>query len=187
MRCHRKAAQVVSNIKTVITGGAGSGKSEYALTLAESLPGDKAMYFIATAQALDDEMKSRIENHQKRRGKHWKTVEEPLELAETLSRLDDPQNVLLIDCLTLWTSNLQSRDENGFSGTVSNLAAGITLFSGSLIIVTNEVGMGIVPADADTRRYRDRLGAVNRTVAEACGDVVLMVSGIPVRVKGEDK
>jgi len=174
----------MSSVKTLVTGGAGSGKSEYALTLAESLPGGKEMYFIATAQALDDDMKSRIENHRKQRGKHWKTVEEPVELAETLSRLDDPKNVLLLDCLTLWTSNLQSMDENGFSGIVSKLGAGITLFSGSLIIVTNEVGMGIVPADAGTRRYRDRLGAVNRTVAEACGDVVLMVSGIPVRLKG---
>ena len=164
-----------------------SGKSEYALTLAESLPGDKAMYFIATAQALDNEMKLRIKNHQKRRGKHWKTVEEPVELAETLSRLDDPGNVLLVDCLTLWTSNLQGMDENGFSGIVSRLGAVITLFSGSLIIVTNEVGMGIVPADADTRLYRDRLGAVNRTAAEACNNVVLMVSGIPVRLKGEDR
>jgi len=177
----------VSNLKTVITGGARSGKSEYALTLAESLPGENAKYFIATAQALDDDMKSRIENHQKQRGKHWKTVEEPVELAETLSRLDDPKNVLVLDCLTLWTSNLQGMDENGFNGIVSKLAAGITLFSGSLIIVTNEVGMGIVPADADTRRYRDRLGTVNRTVAEACGEVVLMVSGIPVRIKGESK
>ncbi|MFQ5432329.1 MAG: bifunctional adenosylcobinamide kinase/adenosylcobinamide-phosphate guanylyltransferase [Nitrospinota bacterium] len=175
------------SVKTLVTGGARSGKSEYALTLAESLPGDNAMYFVATAQALDDDMKTRIENHQKRRGNNWKTVEEPVELAETLSRLDDTKNLLLIDCLTLWTSNLQSRDENGFGDAVSKLAAGITLFSGSLIIVTNEVGMGIVPASADTRLYRDRLGAVNRSVAEACGDVVLMVSGIPIQIKGDGK
>lgn len=177
----------MSNIKTLVTGGARSGKSEYALTLAESLPGDKAMYFVATAQALDDDMKSRIENHQKRRGKHWKTVEEPVELAETISSLSDPKNVLLVDCLTLWTSNIQSKDEDRFNDTITKLAASITLFSGSLIIVTNEVGMGIVPANADTRLFRDRLGAVNRIVAEACGDVVLMVSGIPVRIKGDGK
>lgn len=177
----------MSNIKTLITGGARSGKSEQALTLAESVPGANAMYFIATAQPLDDEMKTRIENHKKQRGKHWKTIEEPVELGEAISRLSDPKNVLLIDCLTLWTSNLQGRDEKSFNDAVSKLAASITLFSGSLIIVTNEVGMGIVPADSTTRLYRDRLGTVNRIVAEACSEVVLMVSGIEVRIKGESK
>ena len=174
-------------MKLLITGGARSGKSEHALTLAESVQGDKDMYFVATAQPLDDEMKTRIENHQRRRGKHWKTVEEPVEVAETISRLNESKNVLLVDCLTLWTSNLQDRDENSFDDAVSKLTASITLFSGSLIFVTNEVGMGIVPADADTRLYRDRLGTVNRKVADVCSDVVLMVSGIAVNVKGESK
>lgn len=177
----------MSNVKTLITGGARSGKSEYALTLAESLPGDGARYFIATAQALDDEMKARIENHKKRRGSRWETIEEPVGIVQVLSRLDDPGNTLLVDCLNLWTSNLQNQDDDSFKDAVSKLVSGVELFSGSLIVVTNEAGMGIVPADPNTRLFRDRLGTVNRRIAQACRNVVLMVSGIPVQIKGDGK
>ena len=177
----------MSNIKTLVTGGARSGKSEYALLLAESLPSGNAMYFVATAQPLDDDMKTRIENHKKRRGKHWNTVEEPTLLAKTISSLSDSKNILLVDCLTLWTSNLLNKNGEDFNDALTQLASSIALFSGSLIFVTNEVGMGIIPMNADTRLFRDRLGTANRIVAEACVDVVLMVSGIAVRIKGEDK
>lgn len=174
----------MSNKKTLITGGARSGKSEYALTLAESLESKSAMYFVATAEPLDEEMKLRIANHKKQRRKHWKTIEEPETIAEIITSLSDQNYVVLVDCLTLWTSNLLGNNENDFNDALTNLSTAVTLFSGSLIFVTNEVGMGIVPADAGTRLYRDRLGTVNRKVADACGDVLLMVSGIPLQVKG---
>lgn len=174
------------NVKTLITGGAKSGKSAYALELAKNLHGKK--YFIATAQAMDDEMKRKIEKHKKERSEGWTTIEESVNIASVISKLSDAANVVVVDCLNLWTSNLLCEtDEESFGELLKNLASSFSLFAGSIIGVTNEVGWGIVPANAQTRLFRERLGNVNRRVAACCTNVTLMVSGIPVSIKGEKK
>ncbi len=172
------------NAKILITGGAKSGKSAYALELARNLSGKK--YFIATAQAMDDEMKRKIEKHKKERNDGWATIEEPTDIARAINELSDTANVVVVDCLNLWTSNLlEENGEERFGELLSGLASSFKLFAGSIIGVTNEVGWGIVPADAQTRLFRERLGNVNRRVAACCTNVTLMVSGIPVSIKGE--
>ena len=176
---------MMSNVKILVTGGAASGKSDYAIQAADSLPGQKK-YFIATAQPLDDEMKARIKRHKAKRAKNWQTVEEPIDLAGALTGVDTDGSVVIVDCLNLWTSNLLEKNDSEFHEALSKLASVVALFSGSLIAVTNEVGMGIVPADPTTRLFRDRLGAVNREIAKVCKSVVLMVSGIPIQIKGDD-
>lgn len=175
----------MTNMKLLVTGGAASGKSDYAIEVADSLTGGEH-YFIATAQPLDDEMKARIERHKKSRGSRWQTVEEPVDLAGALTGIDTDDSVVVVDCLNLWTSNLLEKNDSEFHEALSRLASVVALFNGSLIIVTNEVGMGIVPANPTTRLFRDRLGAVNREIAKVCKSVVLMVSGIPIQIKGEN-
>lgn len=172
-------------MKQLITGGARSGKSRYALDLADSFNLKK--YFVATAQPLDNEMKTRIEKHKAERKPDWITIEEPLEIAGILSQKSDPQNLMLIDCLALWTSNLLPKfDDKSFEQKSSELADSIISFKGSVITVTNEVGLGIVPADPQTRLYRDRIGSLNSTIAAVCNTVTMLVCGIPHNIKGDN-
>lgn len=171
--------------KTIlITGGCRSGKSRYALKLAENLPGKK--YFLATAQPLDDEMDERIKKHRQERGKDWVTFEEPLNLAAVFKKLDDdPQSVLILDCLTLWISNLlmESTPQEKIMGYVNELLDYCSRFQGTLICITNEVGAGIVPENALGREFRDLAGEINQRVADRFDEVILTVSGIPVKIK----
>ncbi len=171
-------------MKILVTGGARSGKSDYALALAGHAHAKKV--FIATAEARDDEMRARIEKHKRERGEGWLTVETPLALAETLRAQSALGTFTLVDCLTLWTSNLLEReDDAGFARRAAELAGAVAASEAAVVLVTNEVGLGIVPADPLTRRYRDRLGLVNAAVARACTRVVLMVAGVPLMIKGE--
>lgn len=167
----------------LVTGGARSGKSRYALEFARTR-GRKA--FIATATACDEEMRERIAKHQAERSEEFLTIEEPFDLAGALQSLPGGTEVAVVDCLTVWLGNLMHR-----SGAAMEPPPEIDAFLDSLrnppcdiIIVSNEVGMGIVPDNEMSRRFRDLAGALNVRVAKIADDVVLLVSGIPVHIKG---
>lgn len=166
---------------TFVLGGARSGKSTFALRGASEIQGKKA--FIATAEGLDGEMTVRINNHRKERGNDWTTFEEPRFVSRLLLDLRGRYDVILIDCLTLWISNIMhagfevDKAVNEFVGTISQESPTL------LYIVSNEVGMGIVPDSELARIYRDNLGYTNRRVAEAATDVYFMAAGIPLKMK----
>lgn len=168
-----------------ILGGARSGKSTFALQEASAFEGKKA--FIATAQALDDEMRLRIDNHKKERGNNWNTFEEPLFISRLMNDLKDSYDIILIDCLTLWISNMMhagfdiDKATGEFIDVISHDSPAL------LYIVSNEVGMGLVPESELARAYRDNLGFVNRRIAGAATDVYFMAAGIPLKIKELNK
>ena len=170
---------------TFVIGGCRSGKSTYALQTAERINGNKNI-FVATCLPQDDEMAQRVARHQKERGRHWTTIEEPHYLPEVISEHSPNADVMLIDCLTLWVSNLlmKTADENKWEETVSRLIDAFKTASCPLVVVSNEVGAGIVPENRLARQYRDIIGFVNQAVAETAVTVIWMVAGIPVVVKG---
>lgn len=163
-----------------VLGGARSGKSRYAQARAEALAG--RYFYVATAEAFDDEMRARIAQHRDERDARWQTVEAPLDLLETLDTLDAPHTVVLVDCLTLWTSNLLLAERDIGQATEA-LGTAVERFSGHLILVANEVGLGIVPENALARRFRDEAGRVNQMVAAAAAEVQIVFSGLPMRLK----
>ena len=164
----------------LVLGGARSGKSRYAQARAETT--GLARMFIATAQAFDDEMTARIMRHREDRGEGWATVEAPLALAESIEEWSAPGRVLLIDCLTLWTTNLLLGDHDPTIAT-DRLTRAIAGAAGPLILVANEVGYGIVPDNALARRFRDEAGIVNQRVAAAADEVQLVAAGLPLKLK----
>ncbi len=167
--------------RILILGGARSGKSTFALREASASEGPKA--FVATAEALDDEMKTRIANHQRERGKDWRTYEEPVEVPALVRKLAPEQGIILIDCLTLWVSNLMMR-QLPFGQYIDELVEAISDdVPGLLYIVSNEVGLGLVPETPLGRDYRDNIGRLNASVAAAATDVYFMAAGIPMRIK----
>ena len=163
----------------LITGGARSGKSSFAekQTLSYGVP----VIYIATAQALDEEMEKRIQIHRERRGEEWLTINEPLELADKLLSLDG-RGACLVDCLTLWLSNLMFAEKNITEATFSLIQA-IDARRDPVILVTNEVGGGIVPENELARRFRDEAGRLNQVVADAVDEVYTCISGIPLKLK----
>lgn len=168
-----------------ITGGARSGKSRSALDCANRHFSKKL--YLATCGVLDEEMAQRVENHKKMRGPEWKTVEEPIEIVDKINEYGDKVEVILLDCITLWLSNLLMRQisDAKIADEVDRFIRTIRQNQSSFIIVSNEVGMGIVPADSLGRRFRDLQGMANQKIAEAAETVVLMISGIPMILKGE--
>jgi adenosylcobinamide kinase/adenosylcobinamide-phosphate guanylyltransferase len=166
-----------------ITGGARSGKSAFAEKLAAGIGGKRA--YLATAQALDAEMVARIEHHRQRRGSTWDTYEEPLAVAELLNKLSGRYEVVLLDCLTLWLSNVMARTDgdDAVSRQSDLLVEAIKNMKGTCIIVSNEVGLGIVPDNALARRFRDLAGFVNQRIAQAADAAYLLTSGIPLKLK----
>jgi adenosylcobinamide kinase/adenosylcobinamide-phosphate guanylyltransferase len=165
-----------------ITGGARSGKSAFAEKLATELKGKRA--YIATAQALDEEMAAKIAKHQKDRGAQWDTYEEPLAVAELLSKLSSKYDVVLLDCLTLWLSNIMARaDGDGVQSRFEELVSAVRNFKGSCIVVSNEVGLGIVPDNPLARKFRDSAGVLNQKMANAADEVYFTASGIPMKIK----
>ena len=164
----------------LVLGGARSGKSSYAEKLAEGFAGTKN--YIATGQARDEEMVVRIASHQARRGPDWHTLEEPLELARALEQQAGPGRFVLADCLTLWVSNLLEADEN-IEQRTDDLTAALARLHGTVVLVSNEVGLGIVPANALARRFRDEAGRVNQQVAAVADEVVFIAAGLPVVLK----
>jgi adenosylcobinamide kinase/adenosylcobinamide-phosphate guanylyltransferase len=165
---------------TLVLGGARSGKS----TFAERLVRDSglACTFIATATAGDEEMHARIARHREQRDTSWRTVEEPLAIAEVIARESAAGRVILIDCLTLWLSNLIHADSDVETQT-RNLLAAVNRSQSPLVLVSNEVGLGIVPDTPLGRRFRDAQGRLNQEIAAAAPNVVLLAAGIPLWLK----
>jgi adenosylcobinamide kinase/adenosylcobinamide-phosphate guanylyltransferase len=168
---------------TFITGGARSGKSRLAEELAAKL-GDPLGY-LATGQAGDAEMAARISRHQDRRGNAWQTMEEPLRVLDVLQGHDGYFQAILVDCLTLWLSNLlfHYNDPAKVLTDVRELTANFAALQTPLFIVSNEVGMGIVPENPLARRFRDLAGEANELIAAAASDVYVTFSGLPLKLK----
>jgi adenosylcobinamide kinase / adenosylcobinamide-phosphate guanylyltransferase len=169
---------------TLITGASRSGKSAYALELA-SANSETGRFFIATAEARDDEMRARIAQHRAGRAANFHTIEEPFALADTVESLKGQATVVVLDCLTLWVANLIEHGTDGqlIEDLAEELARGLGTAFFSSFVVTSEVGWGIVPDNYLGRRFRDLLGRVNQRFARVADSVVLMVAGYPLRVK----
>jgi adenosylcobinamide kinase/adenosylcobinamide-phosphate guanylyltransferase len=172
-------AASLPNILTFVLGGARSGKSTHAETLVTALPAPWT--YIATAQAFDGEMHERIALHRARREAGWETVDAPLDLVAALAALPDGRPVL-VDCLTLWLTN-QMLAEGDFEAEGKRLAGVLSRPRGPWFVVSNEVGLGIVPDNALARRFRDAAGRLNQAVAGVADEVLFMVAGLPMRVK----
>lgn len=164
----------------LVLGGARSGKTRHAQNLAEAWPGH--LLYVATAQARDGEMESRIERHRADRGPRWSTIEEPLDLAGTLATQAAPGTTVLVDCLTLWLSNLMEAGRD-VQAEGDRLARTLPALGGRIILVSNEVGLGIVPDNALARRFRDEAGRLHQAVAAAVDRVLFMVAGLPITAK----
>lgn len=164
---------------TLVLGGARSGKSRYAEALIASRG---AGLYLASAEAGDAEMAERIRQHRARRGAAWETLEEPLELAAALVREARPDRPILVDCLTLWLSNLLHAGRD-LEAETRQLVGSLSRLRGPVVLVSNEVGLGIVPDNALARRFRDAAGRLNQEVAAACERVVLVAAGLPLVLK----
>jgi adenosylcobinamide kinase/adenosylcobinamide-phosphate guanylyltransferase len=165
---------------TLVLGGARSGKSRYAerLVLASGL----LPVYVATGEALDAEMAARIAEHRARRGATWRTVEEPLDLVETLHRECGPGHAVLVDCLTLWVTNLMVA-KRPVRTEMARLVELLPNLPGTLVLVSNEVGLGVVPTDAMARAFIDHAGWLHQRIAEQADDVVFMAAGLPLHLK----
>jgi adenosylcobinamide kinase / adenosylcobinamide-phosphate guanylyltransferase len=165
----------------LLLGGARSGKSRLAQARAERAAGE--LVFVATGEALDAEMAERIARHRAERGARWRTVEAPRDLAEVLRRECAPGRVVLADCLTLWLSNVMLADADAGAAT-RDLISAIEGQRGTLLLVSNEVGMGIVPETPLGRRFRDEAGRLNQAVAAVADEVLLVAAGLAMTMKG---
>jgi len=174
--------KIVSSV--LVGGGVRSGKSSFAQKMAENMPGRRA--YLATAQALDLEMEKRIAKHQADRDERWhNTIEEPLELTAVLQAASAEFDIILVDCLTLWLSNLMGRDDSDeqILKTIDTLADKLNRLPATIILVTNEVGLGLVPEHPLSRRFRDLSGFANQRLAAACQEVYFTVWGLPQKLK----
>ena len=165
---------------TLVLGGARSGKSRFAESLAPG--GGVQCVYVATAEPVDDELASRIAVHRARRGPAWRTVETPIGLAQAIGRESTPRTWLLVDCLTVWLGNLMHHGldvDAAREALLESLAAA----PGPVVLVANEVGLGIVPDNAMARAFRDHAGRLNQTVARMAGMVCFVAAGIPVTLK----
>jgi adenosylcobinamide kinase / adenosylcobinamide-phosphate guanylyltransferase len=181
---------MISHDLTFVLGGARSGKSAYAERLASesALP----VTYIATARVSDDaEFAERIAHHRERRPAHWQLLEASVDLAGALASVDSPGHCVLIDCLTLWLANLLCPPDGDASH--ANYTAHLTAFeaalgaaTGKVIVVSNEIGLGVVPLGAATRLYVDELGRLNQRIAALCPQVTMMVAGLPLTLKSAD-
>lgn len=170
---------------TLVTGGVRSGKSRFALSYAQSKDGTKM--FIATAVPFDDEMKKRVDNHRLERGELFETVEEPYELAAAIARVQSEYSITVVDCLTVWMGNLFYKYEQNpgqIHDEIDRLISALRCLQSEIIIVTNEVGWGIVPENKLAREFRDMNGLLNQKVAAVADNVILSVSGIQINIKG---
>jgi adenosylcobinamide kinase / adenosylcobinamide-phosphate guanylyltransferase len=172
----------MANQIILVTGGARSGKSKYAEQRSGEL-GSRRLY-VATAEAKDEEMAQRIAEHKKRRGDNWVTIEEPMTLSSALLAERGRTDCALVDCLTIWLSNLLlHRDANFAEDRVEELVETLPHLDFHLVLVTNEVGLGIVPDNPLARQFRDLAGWANQQIATVANGVILMVAGVPMVVK----
>lgn len=176
-RSHRRSV-------TLVLGGVRSGKSRFALELAMRAT---SVTFVATARSCDDEMRSKIERHRAERPSHWDTKEALLAIAEAVRAEDDRNQLVVVDCLTLFASNLMEahgEDRSAIACAVDELCGSLRDADRSVVLVSNEVGSGIVPAYVAGRQFRDLLGEINQRVAAVSDQVVLMIAGLPLAIKG---
>ncbi len=169
---------------TLVLGGARSGKSRYAEGLIEAQPGP--WLYVATAQAWDDEMAARIAEHRARRVAPWVTADAPRDLAAVIRRAPAGRPVL-VDCLTLWLTNAMLDEAADLAAEVDVLVETCRMAAGPLVLVSNEVGFGIVPENALARRFRDEAGRLHQRLAAIADRVVLVVAGLPMTLKGDDR
>jgi adenosylcobinamide kinase/adenosylcobinamide-phosphate guanylyltransferase len=168
---------------TLVLGGARSGKSRFSEAIAER---SARPVYLATGRAWDSEMAARIDEHRARRGARWTTVEEPLDLAGALPGLTAPDAVVLVDCLTLWVTNLMMA-ERDIAAETRRLIGCLGNLRGSVIFVSNEVGLGIVPDNAMARAFRDHAGRLHQEIAAVADAVYFLVAGIPMTIKQTDQ
>ena len=168
---------------TLILGGARSGKSQFALKLARET--SRSVVFIATATVSDKEMWKRIKLHRKNRPSHWKTIEEPKKLSFLVKRISKKTDLIIIDCLTIFISNLllEGRSDYSIQSEVNSVLRTIRNSGFNSLIVSNEVGMGIVPDNPLARRFRDLAGRINQFIAAASDEAYFIVSGLPLKLK----
>jgi adenosylcobinamide kinase/adenosylcobinamide-phosphate guanylyltransferase len=171
----------------IITGGARSGKSRFAQELA--MRWETEVIFIATAAVRDKEMEKRIARHRQSRPRHWRTIEETRDLVGAIEALGDKSKTIIIDCITLWLSNLMEggHEDKGIRQEARRLGELLQGSFHSCILVTNEVGSGIVPDNALARRFRDMAGEVNQILASCADECYLMAAGIPVKIKPHNR
>ena len=172
----------------MITGGVRSGKSRYALQLARQRVSAGPKCFLATAQPFDDGMKLRIRRHREERGADFFTVEEPVRLAGAIKKSADSP-LILVDCLTVWLNNLLFRfpeDPGKIQAEIDSFFEAISARPCEMILVTNEIGLGVMPDNPLARKYADELGKLNQEAARICDEVIFMVSGIAKIIKGEE-
>nr|WP_312821841.1 bifunctional adenosylcobinamide kinase/adenosylcobinamide-phosphate guanylyltransferase [Acinetobacter oleivorans] len=168
----------------LILGGARSGKSRLAEQTAINT--QLAVTYVATAQALDPEMQSRIEHHQNQRPAHWSLVEEPLLLAKALQKIDRPNQIILVDCLTLWLTNLLLLDDQSIQQReCEQLLKVLPTLESEIILVSNETGLGVVPLGEISRRFVDEAGRLHQALGQIADKVVFCVAGFPMILKGE--
>jgi len=170
-------------VVTLIVGGVSSGKSRYAQTLAQS---SSPVVFIATAQPIDDEMKLKIQRHRVQRPSNWTTIEEPFKLEATIVQSGSSSSFLVIDCITTFTANLLQTDmpRDEILEKIDGICRALRELKCSAAVVSNEVGSGIVPSFPSGRAFRELLGEANQRIARVVDNVVLMVAGCPLPVKG---
>ncbi len=170
----------------LVLGGVRSGKSRYAEQ--QAVKSEKRVIYIATAEAGDAEMQARITRHRQDRPAHWKTVEEPIKLAEVIQKYSEENTCLLVDCLTLWLTNILFNKQGNlqldvFEKETNALFAVLTTFSSQVVLVTNEVGLGIVAMDKMTRRFVDEAGFLHQKIAAISDKVVMLTAGLPQVLK----
>ncbi|WP_165218929.1 bifunctional adenosylcobinamide kinase/adenosylcobinamide-phosphate guanylyltransferase [Affinirhizobium pseudoryzae] len=164
-----------------VLGGARSGKSRFSEDLADKTGLER--HYVATSQIFDEEMRARIDRHRADRGEGWVTHEEPVRLAEVLVEVAQPDRIVLVDCLTLWVTNLMMAEAD-VDAEGRALVESLALLSGPVIFVSNEVGLGIVPDNRMARAFRDHAGRLHQNLAAAADEVFFIAAGLPLKMKG---
>jgi adenosylcobinamide kinase / adenosylcobinamide-phosphate guanylyltransferase len=171
----------VSGFATLVLGGARSGKSRFAEQICRD--SGLSLHYIATGRAWDAEMEARIAAHRADRGPAWTTYEAPTDLVEALAAIDAPGNIVLVDCLTLWVTNLMMEERAGATE-FEALAEAVSSAKARIVLVSNEVGLGIVPDNKMAREFRDHAGRLHQMIAQVARDVYFVAAGLPLKMKG---